>query len=330
MRSVEMFQPLKGVHHVSAITRDAKRNYEFYTNVLGLRLVKKTVNQDDTSVYHLFYADERGNPGTDLTFFEIPNAGRTYPGTNSISTTSLRVKNDDAINYWKNRLETFQVEHDEVANESGRASLAFRDFEGQRLMLVSDENNVGIPGGKPWDKSPVPVEYGIVGLGPVYLTVSKLENSTQILTKVLGFREKNKYTLGGNEVTIFETGEGGTGAEIHMQERSDIPVERPGRGSVHHVAFRVENEEELRKWVSYLKELRIPSSGFVERYYFKSLYFREPNGILYELATDGPGFEGDEDFEHLGERLALPPYFESQRESIEARLKPLNTKKDLK
>lgn len=320
-----MFQPLKGLHHVSAITKDAKRNYEFYTKVLGLRLVKKTVNQDDTSVYHLFYADERGNPGTDLTFFEIPNAGRTYYGTNSISTTSLRVRDDKAIQYWKERLTEYDVDHDEISQQSGRATLAFRDFEGQRLMFVSDEDNQGVAGGKPWDKSPVPVEYAIVGLGPVYLTVSKLENSVQILTKVLGFKEKRKDVLDDLEVVVFETGEGGTGAEVHLQERTDLPVERPGRGSVHHVAFRVENEEELQKWVDYLKQLRIPNSGLVERYYFKSLYFREPNGILYELATDGPGFEGDEDFEHLGERLALPPYFEEQRESIEAKLKPLNT-----
>ncbi|TKC19329.1 ring-cleaving dioxygenase [Robertmurraya kyonggiensis] len=322
-----MFQPLKGQHHVSAITKDAKRNYEFYTKVLGLRLVKKTVNQDDTSVYHLFYADERGNPGTDLTFFEIPNAGRTYYGTNSISTTSLRVRDDKVLQYWKERLAEFDVDHDEISKESGRATIAFRDFEGQRLMLVSDEDNEGVAGGRPWDRSPVPVEYGIVGLGPVYLTVSKLGNSVQILTKVLGFKEKRKYVLDDHEVVVFETGEGGTGAEVHIQERSDLPVERPGKGSVHHVAFRVENEEELQKWVDYLKQLRIPNSGLVERYYFKSLYFREPNGILYELATDGPGFEGDEDFEHLGERLALPPYFEEQRESIEGKLKPLDTSK---
>lgn len=127
-------------------------------------------------------------------------------------------------------------------------------------------------------------------------------------------------------VHVYETGEGGNGAEVHLIERSDLPVERPGRGSVHHVAFRVESEEELNKWVQYLKERRIPNSGFVERYYFKSLYFREPNGILYELATDGPGFEGDEPFETLGEKLALPPYFEDQREAIEAKLQPLDTK----
>lgn len=317
-------KPLKGIHHVSAITANAKKNYEFYTKTLGLRLVKKTVNQDDTSVYHLFYADERGNPGTDLTFFEIPHAGNTYTGTNSISATSLRVQNDQALQYWKNRFSKFEVDHDDITNGDGRATLSFRDFEGQRLVLVSDENNLGVSGGKPWDKSPVPSEYGILGLGPIFLTVSRSEVTAKVLTSVLGFREKigNGTSTG---IRVFETGEGGTGGEVHVSERSNLPNEKPGRGSVHHVAFRVESEEELKSWVSLLNEYKIPNSGFVERYYFRSLYFREPNGILFELATDGPGFEGDESFDHLGEGLALPPYFEDRRAEIEAKLKPLDT-----
>ncbi|MDQ0255138.1 glyoxalase family protein [Evansella vedderi] len=323
-------KPLLGIHHVSAITANAKENYDFYTKTLGLRLVKKTVNQDDTSMYHLFYADERGNPGTDLTFFEIPFAGRTQYGTNTISATSLRVPNDESLNYWKMRLEEYEVDHDEIMKDSGRATLAFRDFEGQRLILVSDEKNEGVAGGTPWEKSTVPKEHGILGLGPVVLTVSRLERTTKSLINVLGFREKGRYRtkIDGSEkdVFVFETGEGGTGAEVHVVECKDLPSERQGRGSVHHVAFRVENEKELKKWVKVTSELNIPNSGFVERYYFRSLYFREPNGILFELATDGPGFETDEDFEHLGENLALPPYFEDQRESIEAKLKPLDTK----
>lgn len=319
-------KPLMGQHHVSAITANAGRNYEFYTKILGMRLVKKTVNQDDTSMYHLFFADERGNPGTDLTFFEIPGAGHTYYGTNSISTTSLRVPKDESLQYWLKRFDEYGVEYDEIEDYSGRATLSFKDFEGQRLALVSDEHNVGVAGGVPWEESPIPVENAIRGLGPVQLTVSQLDRTAEVLENILGYRKKGCYEMSGGQVFVFETGEGGTGAEVHVMERSDLPKERPGRGSVHHVAFRVENEEELRLWAQYLKDARIPNSGFVERYYFKSLYFREPNGILFELATDGPGFEGDEPFETLGERLALPPYFEDQRKSIEARLKPLDTK----
>ncbi|MBM7602242.1 glyoxalase family protein [Metabacillus crassostreae] len=319
---------LKGIHHVSAITANAKDNYDFYTKVLGLRLVKKTVNQDDTSVYHLFYADERGNPGTDLTFFEIPRAGRTYVGTNSITSTSLRVKTDRALQYWKERFAELNIDHEEIKSDSGRGTLSFRDHEGQRMVIVSDEKNVGVAGGTPWVKSPVPQEYGIVGLGPVQLTVSRPERTIHVLTNVMGFREIESYkeVEGQRLVRVFETGEGGTGAEIHLIEENELERERPGRGSVHHVAFRVENVDELNMWVEKLNENHLPNSGFVERYYFRSLYFREPNGILFELATDGPGFEGDEDFEHLGEKLALPPYFESKREEIEAKLKPLETK----
>lgn len=320
-------KPLKGLHHISAITARAKENFDFYTNTLGMRLVKKTVNQDDTSMYHLFYADERGNPGTDLTFFELPYAGHTYPGTNSISATSLRVPTDDALQFWKARFEANKVVHHEITHHTGRATLAFQDFEGQRLILVSDETNTGVPGGVPWSGGSVPAEYAIYGLGPAQLTVANKERTAAILTEVMGFRETRTYEENKRLVSVYEVGEGGTGGEIHLIENNDVPKERPGRGSVHHVAFRVESEEELRKWIERIQTIRVPNSGFVERYYFKSLYFREPNGILFELATDGPGFEGDEPFEHLGERLALPPYFEDQREEIEARLKPLQTKK---
>jgi glyoxalase family protein len=322
-------KPLKGQHHVSAITANAQKNYEFYTNILGMRLVKKTVNQDDTSMYHLFYADERGNPGTDLTFFEIPNAGRTYRGTDSITCTFLRVPTDESLLYWKKRLEEHGVSHEDIREAGTKMVLFFEDFEGQRLALISDQDNGGVKGGRPWARSPVPQEHGIIGLGPVMLTVSNLKPTEKILTEVMDFRKKGLYTLevnGDNTVHVYDTGEGGNGAEVHIIERPDLAQQRPGRGSVHHVAFRVEDEEELRRWIQKLKEQRIASSGFVERYYFKSLYFREPNGILFELATDGPGFEGDEPFEHLGEKLALPPYFEDQREQIEARIKPLNTK----
>lgn len=318
----------KGIHHVSAITKTAAENFKFYTKILGLRLIKKTVNQDDVSVYHLFYGDEVGNPGTELTFFELPNAGRNVDGNNSISALSLRVPSDRALDYWSERLTEFEVEHEEVKQRAGRATLAFKDFEGQRLILVSDENNAGVPGGKPWDRSPVPAEYGIVGLGPVQLTVSEPELTITVLTDLMGFRPKGQYPSsipGQPDILVFETGEGGTGAEVHIEPRTDLPRERLGRGGVHHVAFRVADEEELRAWIERIRSVRLPNSGFVDRFYFRSLYFREPNGILFELATDGPGFATDEDIEHLGESLALPPFLESNRAQIEAHLKPLDT-----
>lgn len=320
--------PIKGQHHVSAITAKAAENYNFYTKQLGMRLVKKSINQDDTSIYHLFYADERGNPGTDLTFFEIPHAAPTHYGTNSISATFLRVPSDASIEYWKKRLDELQISHDEILSIYGRKALPLRDFEGQRLVLISDENNSGVPAGKVWERSSVPQEHGIIGLGPVKLSVNRTELTIKVLTEIMGYREKEGFVLDGHSCRVFETGEGGNGAEVFVEERKDLPMERQGSGSVHHVAFRVENEDELKKWITHLNEAGIHNSGFVERFYFRSLYFREPNGILFELATDGPGFEGDEGFNQLGEKLSLPPYFETQRDSIEAKLKPLDTKEE--
>jgi len=322
---------LKGIHHVSAMTANAKLNVDFYTKVLGMRLVKKTVNQDDTSVYHLFYGDERGNPGTELTFFEIPNAARNHEGVSSISALSLRVKDDGALHYWAKRFEELGVEHEEIKERAGRATLAFQDPEGQRLILVSDENNVGVAAGVPWEKSVVPREHGVTGLGAIKLTVRMAEPTAIVLTELLGFRKASQYASpvpGQPDIIVFETGEGGSGAEVHLEERSDLPPERLGRGGVHHVAFRVEDEEELREWITRIRSARFPNSGFVDRFYFRSLYFREPNGILFELATDGPGFDTDEHIDHLGESLALPPFLEPQREQIEAKLKPLNTTED--
>ncbi|UHA76055.1 ring-cleaving dioxygenase [Paenibacillus sp. 481] len=320
---------LKGIHHVSALTASAANNFDFYTHILGLRLVKKTVNQDAPSMYHLFYGDEKGNPGTELTFFEIPNAGRNRDGVSSISATSLRVADDEAIQYWQQRFTEFEVENEGVKQINGRLTLPFKDFEGQRLMMVSDANNVGVKGGEARETGPIPKEYGITGLGPVRLTVRDAQPTVDTLIRVLGFREKGTYPAfqqGQPDVIVLETGEGGTGAEIHVEERDDLKLERPGRGGVHHVAFRVDTEEELRQWVDRIQQLQFSTSGFVDRYYFRSLYFREPNGILFELATDGPGFEADEPLEHLGESLALPPFLEPQREETEAKLKPIDTK----
>ncbi|MGJ9459469.1 ring-cleaving dioxygenase [Oceanobacillus sp. CF4.6] len=321
---------IKGIHHVSAITANAKDNFHFYTEILGMRLVKKTVNQDDTSMYHLFYADETGNPGTDLTFFEIPNAGTTYPGVGSISSTSLRVPDNAALDYWKERFTEHNVDHDDIAMQGERKIIRFRDPERQRLILVSDEKNDGIAGGKVWKHSTVPTDKGIIGLGPSKLTVRKAEPTVDILTKLLTFKQIGSYpseVTDQPDILVFSTGDGGTGAEVHLEVRKDLPQERPGRGSVHHVAFRVEDKEELTKWKDRLEEIQLPNSGMVERFYFRSLYFRDSNGILFELATDGPGFVTDEDIEHLGESLALPPSLENQRKKIEARIKPLETKR---
>lgn len=317
---------IKGIHHISAITGDAQENLNFYRQTMGLRLVKKTVNQDDTSVYHLFYGDEKGNPGTELTFFAIPRSSENIRGNNSISTISLRLKDDESLSYWLQRLDDHGVSHGHIVEQLGRLTLAFQDPEGQRLQLVSDEKNEGVAGGVPWELSPVPQEHGIIGLGPVHLTVKKKESTSSILTDILGFRLKGHYSSTSsdeNNVSVYETDAGGTGTEVHIAEEKDSQSEHLGRGGVHHVAFRVNDEQELNQWVETIQNKGIPNSGFVDRFYFRSLYFREPSGILFELATDGPGFDTDEELDTLGQSLALPPFLEDQREIIESRLKPI-------
>lgn len=312
-----------GLHHVSALTSQAAENVAFYTQTLGLRLVKKTVNQDDTSSYHLFYGDVLGNPGTEVTFFDIPRMAATRRGSSSISRIALRVAGTDALQWWQGRFDDLGVEHDEITDEGGRPTLSFRDFEGQRLALV-DDSNATVAGGTPWDRSPVPADTFIRGLGSVNLTVRRAEPTARVLTDIMGFKEQGHFNVGGREILAFAAAGGGAGTEVLVEERPDLPFERLGRGGVHHVAFRVADREALTQWLDRLTEAGIGSSGEVERYYFRSVYFREPNGILFELATDGPGFAADEDPAHLGERLALPPFLEPKRAQIEASLHPLD------
>lgn len=316
---------LEGIHHVSALTANADANHDFFTRILGMRLVKKSVNQDNPSSYHLFYADAVGTPGTDMTYFDIPMAGRTHPGVSSISNTGFRVKSEEALDYWIARFDEFQVPHGNIEQRFNRSTLTFQDFEGSRLMLVVDDGN-GIEYGIPWGKAGIPEEFAIVGLGPVRLTVRKSEKTASVLTDIMGFEQVGSYLStveGQKDILVFSTGKGGPAGEIHLEERSDLPPERPGRGSVHHVAFRVKTYEDYSKWNEYLRSNGFVTSGEVDRYYFKAIYFREPNGILFELSTDEPGFATDESMDTLGEELALPPFLEPKRAEIEASLRPL-------
>ncbi|MBX6350193.1 MAG: ring-cleaving dioxygenase [Clostridia bacterium] len=318
---------LLGIHHVSALTADAPRNVAFYTRALGLRLVKKTVNQDDVASYHLFYGDERGTPGTELTFFDIPHLAPTREGTGAVAEVGLAVSDDASLAWWAERLRDLGVECGEISEEGGRRRLPFRDFEGQRLALVARSPGEPLPG-RPWARSPVPPERAVLGLGPLRLRLADVEPSARVLVDVLGFRERGRYRAVDDdgrpaEVLVFATGAGGPGGELHLFARPDRPRERLGRGAVHHVAFRVRDDQDQAEWLSRLEALGFHTSGVVDRYWFRSVYFREPGGVLYELATDGPGFLVDEDFERLGETLALPPRLEPLRSSIEARLRPL-------
>ncbi|NVP55574.1 ring-cleaving dioxygenase [Mycoplana rhizolycopersici] len=318
-----MNMQLTGIHHLTAITANAPENLRFYTQTLGLRLVKKTVNQDDTSAYHLFYADGLASPGTDLTFFDWP-AGRERRGTHSITRTGLRVGSVATLEWWKTRFEELKVMADSIREIAGRQTLDFEDQEGQRFRLTVDDS--GNPS-HPWEKSPVPAEHQIKGLGPITISVPDIRNTQKVLVEVMNMRKTSTYPSpdGKGDVHVFSMGAGGPAAELHVAVEPDLPAAHQGAGAVHHVAFRVPDVTALHAWTERVHGFRVPSSGEVERYYFRSLYFREPNGVLFELATDGPGFAVDEPLETLGESLSLPPFLEPRRQQIEARLKPLVT-----
>jgi glyoxalase family protein len=313
---------LTGIHHLTAISAKPRDNLAFYTQVLGMRLVKKTVNQDDVSAYHLFYADGKANPGTDLTFFDFPVQPERR-GTNSISGTGLRVAGEKTLGFWRDRLRGAGGRTGEVTEVDGRLTLAFEDGEGQRLLLVDD-------GGKgtafPWERSPVSAEHQVRGLGPIMLDVRDVARTSMVLTGVMNMRHVRAYAAPDEkaEVQVVAMGEGGPAAELHVVGRPEAPMARQGAGGVHHVAFRTPDEMQYHAWTQRLGELGIPNSGEVDRFYFRSLYFREPNGILFEIATDGPGFATDEPMDKLGEKLALPPFLEPRRAAIEAGLKPIS------
>jgi glyoxalase family protein len=313
---------LSGIHHLTAITADAPANKRFYTEVLGLRLVKKTVNQDDTSAYHLFYADGKGSPGTDLTFFDWP-APAERRGTHSISRTGLRVAGRAALDYWRDRLGSAGLSVEDLAELDGRLSLGFEDPEGQRFRLVEDG---GTGPSAPWGSSPVPAEHQIRGLGPIMISVPRLDATAEVLTRLLNMQPLREYTSpdGEGRVHVFGMGGEGPAAELHVAVQPGLPVARQGAGGVHHVAFRVQDIEALHDWTRRLAQFRVPASGEVDRFYFRSLYFREPGGNLFEVATDGPGFAVDEPEATMGEGLSLPPFLEDRRERIEAGLRPLD------
>ncbi|HEY8382297.1 MAG TPA: ring-cleaving dioxygenase [Microvirga sp.] len=310
---------LTGIHHLTAVTAKARENHAFYTEALGMRLVKKTVNQDDVSAYHLFYADGVASPGTDLTFFDWP-VGPERRGTHSIVETGLRVSGEASLLWWAERLRDAGVRQAEIAERDGRLTLGFEDPEGQRLALVDDG---GAGEAHPWERSSVPAGHQIRGLGPITISVPDPGPTDLVLTRLMNLRLERSYRQGGREVRVYAMGEGGPAAELHVRVEPDLAPAQPGAGGVHHVAFRTPNEDTYRDCAERLRALRVPSSGPVDRFYFRSLYFREPNGILFEIATDGPGFATDEPLETLGESLALPPFLEPRRREIEAGLKPL-------
>lgn len=330
---------LLGLHHVSALTGQASANLRFYTEVLGLCLVLKTVNQDDPSSYHLFYGDELGTPGTDLTFFDVPHARNQRPGSGLITGTSLRIRGLDTLQWWARRLDEHKVRRTALHERAGRPALTLYDDEGQTLHLVDDADETDrVPDTTPWPEGPVPARKAIRGLGPVELTVANIAPTRRVFTEILGFTEASPYEVSepdntrgpdrplptphdASEAVVFETGPGGVAAELHVVERPNDPRGWLGIGGVHHLALRTPNSDTIRAWHERIAETELEPSPVIDRHYFESVYVREPGGILIEIATDtGAPFPVEE---AAAGTVSLPPHLEPERDSIEARLSPI-------
>jgi glyoxalase family protein len=311
----DMTPSVHGIHHVTCIAGDAQENLDFYVALLGMRLVKRSVNQDDSSTYHLFYADRVGNPGTDLTFFPWP---QMEPGRLGIGLTveiSFAIA-PGSLAYWQDRLHRYGVEHGAPEARFGETTLAFKDVHGLQLALVETSNERQIV---PWENSQVPSEDQLRGIHSVRLWERKLDPTAKILTQRMGF------VLLGVEDGWHRYGVegGGSGKLVEIKELPEEHRGQWGTGAVHHVAWRVKDSDEQMSLREGIANAGLRPTPQIDRFWFKSVYYKEPGGVLFELATDGPGFGLDEDMEHLGEQLILPPWLETQRKEIEAALPAL-------
>jgi glyoxalase family protein len=298
---------LEGIHHITAITGDAPGNVEFYAGVLGLRLVKKSVNQDDPTVYHLFYGDEQGSPGADLTFFEYPGAARGTAGPGMVHRIVWRLASPAALDFWNERLAGFGV-----LARAGENILRFADPEG-----LEHELRVSASGDEPLaaKAADIPVEYALQGFDGARAYSADPARSVRLLGDALGFAG------GGAEGSWVLRGERRSGSYAYDTPPPGAPAIQ-GAGTVHHIAF-ASQPQEHEAWRERVLAAGAHPTPVIERFYFRSIYFREPSGVLFELATIGPGFDADEDAAHLGERLSLPPRFEPLREQLEQTLTPL-------
>ena len=307
---------ITGLHHVTINSGDPQENLDFYVGVLGLRLVKKTVNQDAPETYHLFYSDSVGTPGTDVTFFPWRGMPRGRPGTGETSEVVLAVPTD-SLGYWAERLAAQGMTLMERVQRFGEPVLTFEDPHGVSLALVETNDAREFT---PWADSPVPESHQIRGLHAVRLTERSLEPTERFLTQGLGFAligeegEWRRYAVAG----------GGSGRLLEIRVVSGGIHAQSGVGSVHHVAFRVADEAAQLVAQEQVRAAGGRTTGVIDRYWFKSIYFREPGGALFEIATDGPGFTVDEDVASLGEQLILPPFLEQQRAEIERVLQPVS------
>ena len=304
-----------GIHHVTAIAEDPQENADFYAGVLGLRLVKKTVNFDDPGSYHLYYGDAAGNPGTIMTFFSWPGAPRGRIGTGQVSATSFAVP-QDSLGYWVERLLQHGVRFEQPQRRFDETVVTISDPDGLVVELVA---RAGTEGGEVWEESPVPAEHAIRGIPGVTLSERSAEVAENVLTNLLGFEKAEEE---GGRTRYLSTSSGGSFADVLALPEGAIG--KTAVGTVHHVAWRAPDDETQREWQEELEERGLHPTPVLDRNYFHSIYFREPGGVLFEIATDRPGFAVDEDPDHLGESLKLPPWLEKDRERIEESLPPIH------
>ncbi len=304
-----MTRQVSGIHHVTAIAGDPQRNLDFYAGVLGLRLVKLTVNYDDPGTYHFYFGDARGRPGTLLTFFPWPDAMAGRKGAGQLTATTFSVP-PGSLGYWTERLGRRNVAIDETGIRFGKELIAFNDPDGLRIELVGcDDNREG------WTRGPVRAEHAIRGLFGVTLSESGTDATEQVVVETLGFRPHGRE---GDRLRYL-IGEGEAGSVVDIKP-DRTAMGRLGAGTVHHVAWRARDGEEQLQFREAVVEAALNVTPVIDRKYFQSIYFREPGGVLFEIATEGPGFAIDEPAAELGTRLALPDWLEPRRASLEQRL----------
>lgn len=313
-----MNDPILGLHHITAIATDPQRNVDFYVGTLGMRMVKRSVNQDDPTTYHLFYADGDGTAGTDLTFFPWKRAAPGRDGVGITREVMLAVP-AGTLPRWSERLGELGVDHGAIETRFGEPTLLFRDPDGLELALVETQDD---PPGRPWDDSPVDADMQIQALHGVRIPLRQLAPTASFLTDRLGFQPSSEEEAGWHRYRL--PGEGTSGRFIDLREIPDGRRGEWGTGSVHHVAWGVRDETHELAVRERVADAGRRPTDVIDRFWFKSVYFMEPGGALFELATLGPGFTVDEDPEHLGEQLILPPWLEQHRDRIEAELPELD------
>jgi glyoxalase family protein len=305
-----MNSKIPGLHHVTAIASDPQRNLDFYVALLGLRFVKRTVNFDDPGSYHFYFGDNRGTPGTILTFFPWPGARRGIRGTGQVEATAFAIL-PDSIGFWLERLKQHHVTAEKTSTRFGEEVIRLLDPDGLMIELIASSSHGKV---EPWPNSPVPIEHAVRGFHSVSAALEGYERTARLLTESFGYRLIDES---GNRFRFVSTDESALGRIIDLLCQPDTGMGRVAAGSVHHIAFRAKDDAEQLQWREQLVDLGYNVTPVMDRDYFHSIYFREPGGVLFEIATDPPGFTLDEKLEELGTHLRLPPWLESARSQIE-------------